>query len=520
MRVLSGGQWREGYLDEHRGPDQFRIAVRVWAPVEDVDDVYFAPARELRRLWNYVWEVGPVRLMRKVLSRLREGGRNEKFVAVGIGEIIEAPDGDSLTGTVVFVAPLHPRAVERVVLSREWLSPCPEGLAAPNEEELVCFEPGVIDPGHRGFQEVRAASVHSGEPLDEALLAELLESAKQALGEALRGAPSRALPVGPSAIEESHRRESSDAEGGFLRAVLYGYGHYAKTNVLPNLPDSIRVVAVHEVDPIQLGPVTSLAFSADSSPGLRDGIGYDVYFLAGYHHTHAPLAAAALRAGSWAVSEKPLVTTRPELEDLVDAATEHPDRYFAGFHKRYLAFNEHTHEDLDLRRGDPIHYYCIVYEVPLPARHWYRWPNARSRVTSNGCHWIDHYLHLNGFPQVVASGSHQFPDGDVQCWAEAENGACFSMVLTDKGSNRIGLEEYVEMRTRDRTATVVNNSIYRAESRSRILRKARTNKNLGYSTMYRTIAEKIARGAPGDPVSAIQRSSQLMLDLEEDRSRS
>src|SRR5262249_57472786 len=66
-------------------------------------------------------------------------------------------------------------------------------------------------------------------------------------------------------------------------------------------------------------------------------------------------------------------------------------KVFCCFHKRYSAFNALARKDLQMQLGEPISYHCIVYEVPLPPMHWYRWPSSRSRLITNGCHWIDHF---------------------------------------------------------------------------------------------------------------------------------
>ena len=46
---------------------------------------------------------------------------------------------------------------------------------------------------------------------------------------------------------------------------------------------------------------------------------FDVHLIAGFHHTHAPLACHALDAGAHAVVEKPLATTEAQLHDFWSA---------------------------------------------------------------------------------------------------------------------------------------------------------------------------------------------------------
>src|SRR5207302_6192153 len=92
--------------------------------------------------------------------------------------------------------------------------------------------------------------------------------------------------------------------------------------------------------------------------------------------------------------------TREQLDKLLASMRKHDGKVFACFQRRYLPFNAFLRSDLDAPPGSPISYHATVFEVPLPRRHWYRWPNSASRLVSNGCHWIDHFLFLNGFRPV------------------------------------------------------------------------------------------------------------------------
>src|SRR6185312_16456167 len=132
---------------------------------------------------------------------------------------------------------------------------------------------------------------------------------------------------------------------------------------------------IHEIDPLQIPIREKEGVTWDTASDLRPAEKYDAYFIAGFHHSHAPLAIQALRSGACAVVEKPLAVDNAQLSDLLDAMTLSNGALYCGFHKRYQMLNQHAYHDLGLRPGEPVSYHCIVYEVPLPLRHWYRWPN-------------------------------------------------------------------------------------------------------------------------------------------------
>ncbi|WP_281796904.1 Gfo/Idh/MocA family oxidoreductase [Desulforhabdus amnigena] len=308
--------------------------------------------------------------------------------------------------------------------------------------------------------------------------------------------------------------QSAKLKAKELSAVLYGLGNYAKTIILPNTPRGVCIKSIHEIDTTQIGPNPSSHITWSTAPYPAPDDRADVYFIAGFHHTHAPIAIHALRHDAVAVVEKPICTTHSQLEELLEAM-HGGGKLYACFHKRYLPFNDFAFEDLGQRADAPINYHCIVYEVPLPALHWYNWPNSCTRLVSNGCHWIDHFLYLNRFSSVQSASVKPFTNGSLNVTIELMNGAVFTMTLTDEGSQRVGVQDYIELRANDVTVKMTNGSEYQAEGRNRILRRKRINKMLTYHLMYRTIGQHILDGKPGDSLESVACSTGVILDLED-----
>ncbi len=512
---ILGKRWQAGYLDYHRSEGELRVRVRVWWPLERLRDVFLEQPRSFHRLWHYYREVGLRELARKVRSRMRETLRDRRFVCLGAGEVLETDeDADIGPGSpVAFVAPSHPECVERVVLPQEFTLPIPaELLTRLSRPEGVCLYRAATPSETLRWDDVAGWSRHSGIDVGGAVRA-LLPLACDALG-GLDRATAEVLPL-PEATSIRERSASLPPKHGTLTAVLFGLGNYAKTCIIPNVSPQIQFQCVHEIDPLQIGTLSGQTPSYDTSDSIRPDQHYDVYFIAGYHHTHADLAVHALRSGSWVVVEKPLVTTRSQLERLVAAMREHPGRLFAGFQKRYNPANELARQDLQLTPGEPVNYHCIVFEVPLVRRHWYNWPNSRSRIVSNGCHWLDHFLFMNDFCPPQRWNLWKARNGDMHVSVELENGATFSMSLTDHGSRRIGVQQRVELRAKGVTVHVDNDRGYMSEDRYRIIRRKRIKRMSAIRRMYRTISQRIAAGEPGDPLDAVQRSCELMLAVDE-----
>lgn len=516
MRIL-GKEWREGYLDYHMSDRDVRIAVKAWLPLETLRDVYFLQPNSIRRVFNYVREVGFRVVLKKIMSRRAEWLRNIRVIAVGGGEVLEVGQrarGLEPGAPVVFIAPCHPMCVERIVLPAALVSSVgPEVLsqvAAGDGIALFENQPLKHVPAYAGL-----AGWHqfSGLPLPAErgrLLAWAEEEFKSAeVASARRLSVKVVSPVeertGTRAVAQADRR---------LTACIFGLGNYAKTCILPNIDPRIRVAGIHEIDPTQLGRKRRRECVYDTCGFARPDEKYDIYFVAGYHHTHADLAVHGLRAGAWVVLEKPLVTSSEQLDRLLDAMREHPGRLFTGFHKRFNPLLNLARSDMVHRPGLPIHYSCIVYEVPLPGRHWYKWPNLCSRLVSNGCHWMDQFLFLNDFCRYTRCAVWRGANGDAHVSAELENGAVFGMILTDRGSRRIGVQDHIELRSSGVTVKIDNDNSYVAEDDYRILRRASINKFDLYKYTYGGHCRKIFAGAGGASIESVEQTCRLMLEVE------
>lgn len=516
MKILSNDKWSDGYLDYHRRDEDYRIRPLAWRVIDRITDMYFVRPRSAWLVYNYLREVGGREVLRKILSRSSERARNEKFISCGFGEVIEAgAGGDVRVGQhVVFIAPAHPACVERLVLPAELLLPARPDLVPGCREDLVQYLNDPLPEAERSlWAELAGWSSYSGATLTECLSG-LLNTALRLVQCSDWNAACRFAIDATATPRERDDTGSNQRQGSRKTAVLVGYGNYAKTIILPNVRRFISVECVHEVDPTQMSRMRAASWHWDTADAPRPNTKYDAWLIAGFHHTHAPLAIKALRAGQYAVVEKPIATDVAECEELL-ATVEKCPRMFAGFHKRYSPMNEWALDDLKIRPGEPVSYHCIVYEVPLPHRHWYKWPRSRGRIVSNGCHWIDHFLFLNAYSPVVNVDIHEAPAGTASCFATLRNGACFTMVLTDEGSGRVGVRDYVELRANGITARMVDGSHYVAEDSRRILRRARLHKYSSFQRMYRSIGRAIAHGDNGDSVVSAASSTQLVLAFEE-----
>lgn len=513
MRMLLGSAWSDDFLDYHCGESECRVTVESWVTLRRVDDMYFEASPDILRVITYIREVGFREVWRRVRSRRSERGRNDKYVSVGIGTVVDAgPSAQTSRGMkVAFVAPSHPRCVERVVLTSELVRRLPDSMADDREAGLEHVD-ATTEEMPPEVSVLAGWSRHSGIEISRQDVDVVVAHGLQLLKSA-HPAQRRSADHEETATRSALKRHAPTP--GKPTGVVLGLGHYAKIVIIPNVTRSIEIAAVHDVDPVQLQAAGQGFATISTAPAADEDGMYDAHFLSGFHHTHAPLAVKAIAKGAYAVSEKPLVTTWEQREELLHVLASRPDRFFACFQKRYSPFNPLAMRDLGASPGDPVHYHSIVYEVKLPRRHWYTWPNSGSRIISNGCHWIDHFLFLNEYSAVRSCDAWGASNGDVTCVAELVNGASFSMVLTDQGSSRIGVQEYIELTSRGPATVRIRNNNYEAEDSRKLIRRRRSPKMAGHVAMYRFIGQQIARGAPGDSVESVRRTTELMLLLED-----
>ncbi len=496
-------------LDSWKSPGQLRIAVASWFRLAEAGDQFVSYPWSVHLLWAYVRRVGVATVLSKIRSRLLERRRNEKLAAVGTGIVLEPADGSALRpgDAVVFFAYNHPPQPTRLCIEPAFVMPAPAGSLTLIQDAP---EPMTMPAA---LQRYVGWSPYGGIELDTVAVAEGLRDLVAQLS-------TEPAPEGTIDIEQqrSQVREFTPnpdrPRAGQPTAVLFGLGNYAKTQIIPNIRKHLDLVRIHEVDPHQLASFgRSTTLGLDTSPLPRDDTPYDAWFIAGYHHTHADLAIAALAQGACAVIEKPIATTVDQyarLRRAIDNA-ENP-RYFACFHKRYSLLHDWAMRDLP-GPDAPVDMHCIVYEIPVPRLHWYNWPNSGTRMVSNGCHWLDYFLYVNRYATPTDLTIAPLRGHDLRLHVRLDNGAHLTMALTDAGSCRTGVREHVELRSADVMIRMTDASDYHAEKGYRVRRRGRTNPKSAYARMYRRIAHAISQGLPGDSADTLL-SSELTLQLD------
>jgi len=516
VKVFQNSRWENTILDYYLSENSVRIKILAWRNLEKLEGFYFIPPKNLRYVHNYIREIGLKKVVLKIISRISETGRNDKFISCGYGKIIETQSVKFHAGDeVLFIAPCHSACVERIVLPENLASHVNQEIKIRSSRDHLHYIKQFPINKNKWWQYYSGWNQFSGitaPPINNNIASEIYKSITS-----LKNSIEKINIEEPSKIQEHVSITDKSLPPKIPSGCLFGYGNYAKSIILPNISKFINIKHIHEVDPTQI-PVHFFKkkdITLDTSPFIRWDKSYDVYFLAGYHHTHAPLAVEALKHQKHVVIEKPIATTWDQLNSLVSVMKSSNGQVFSCFQRRYLIFNELAIKDLELQLGEPVNYHCIVFEVPLPSQHWYRWPNSRSRLLSNGSHWIDHFLYLNDFSKPKYFNVVEFSNDTLNVTIELMNDANFTMTLTDKGSSRIGLQDYCELRKGTITIKIIKGSRYIAESSAKIFRKKKINRLSVYKDMYTIISKNIYNQQPGDNSDQLYISTSTILELED-----
>jgi predicted dehydrogenase len=503
------GRWHGGYLDQTVVPGTVRVRVQVQATIRSARDQFFVRPRDLRMVLAYTRAFGPTRVLRKIRSRQSESVRNDAWLSIGSGWAEEA-DGDV---AVAFVATSAPKGVERIVVPRELVRPLEQPPLAGAPRHHIGGVDVRRDLGDVAAEELDALA---GWQPEEGTAPVLSPATWTRIGAVLADPPSgwTAAPPRPAASAVRERAEAGVLPTDRPHYHVFGFGQYAKVNAIANLDLRLHLAGIHEINPAQLGPVPIEPGPAlDTSPTPRDDEQIRNAVLAGYHHTHGPLAVQLLDRGArHVVIEKPLTTTGGQLDDLLAAMDRNPDaRVHAAFQRRHAPFNRLVRKDLG---HGPISMAATVYEVPLPARHWYRWPVVGNSVVSNGCHWIDYFLHLNDYADVVDHRAVVLPN-QVLLVLELASGASCAISLRHEGSPRLGVRDLITLWRGDATVTIEDNCRYRSEQGFGRSRSASCARLQSHEDMYVEFARRIQEDDRGDSRRSIEVSTRAMVRLAE-----
>jgi len=188
-----------------------------------------------------------------------------------------------------------------------------------------------------------------------------------------------------------------------LSIGFIGAGNFAKGTLLPILAARKDVVftgiaTATGLTAARIAEKYGFAYAAETAQAVIDDPAIDAVFIATRHDSHAPLAAAALRAGRHVFVEKPTAITMEQLEEVEEAVRTSGRYLMTGFNRRFSPLTEELVGKLRSRPG-PIQISIFVNPGEIEKSHWTQDPEVGGgRLIGEGCHFIDLAAHLAGSP--------------------------------------------------------------------------------------------------------------------------
>lgn len=257
-------------------------------------------------------------------------------------------------------------------------------------------------------------------------------------------------------------------------------------------------------------------YATVSSSVILNDNDISLLYIATNHSTHAQLAIAALKAGKDVHIEKPIVTSREELRELVDTMSTYPtSKVFLGFNRPHAELFVKLKAILD-RIQEPMTMSWFVIGHEIPPDHWYRSETEGGRVLGNLSHWTDACLNLvgwqNAFPVEVCALSGSINDPDMQVLLRFGDGSTASVTYTARGYVPDGVHETLHVQKGSTQVTLkdFDRLTLKAGFRRRIFR--RWPRDHGHRrNIVRSYRAQSASASQGDSLQRLEAGELVVL---------
>ena len=192
------------------------------------------------------------------------------------------------------------------------------------------------------------------------------------------------------------------SSAGTPRFGLIGAGNFARSVLLPalrKLDVELRGVATASGPSVhQTATRFGFAYTATDWRQVVDDPSTDAVLIATRHDLHAPIAAAALRAGKSVFLEKPMALTEADLDQLLEAWRSSGRILQLGFNRRFAPTYQRVRDAVQARKHKtPLVVSYRVNAGAVSASSWVVDPvEGGGRLIGEVCHMIDLVVDLVG----------------------------------------------------------------------------------------------------------------------------
>jgi len=249
-------------------------------------------------------------------------------------------------------------------------------------------------------------------------------------------------------------KPSADLTIGFI-----GAGNFARANLLPHIAkyDNVTLKGLctsHGTSAKKTSQQMGFQFCTTDPQDIFKDDSINVVFIATPHKSHGPYIIDALRSGKNVFIEKPLCTTREELEEIRDVYSSSGKIVSVGFNRRFSPYSAKIKNLF----SSSLFSILVNYRVnagPLPEDHWVRHPGEGGRIIGEACHFIDLVQFIaDSNPDKVFAAS-LTKDESYTITIEFEDGSICTIFYLANGDRGVP-KEYVEIFGGGKTAILHN----------------------------------------------------------------
>ncbi len=292
-------------------------------------------------------------------------------------------------------------------------------------------------------------------------------------------------------VSQYANQEVSYAKKGLF---LYGLGDYARVYIAPNIKaenksfcvDYNHSLATHYKENYkyqQFGLVpeeTYYALEKTKKP---------LAIIATYHSDHTRIAKEIFERNpsAFIFVEKPPCVTLNDIE-ILSSLYDKGANLEIGYNRRFIPLNQKIRDALfEQQKVITI----SVKEILINENHWYFWPNQGTRITGNLTHWLDLAVFwIKGEPIEINMMASPGKDETMAVSVLFSDGSLVNITVSDKGNSLRGVQENIEVRTKDETVSIQDYTRYSWTSNNG--RKNTVNKsirNKGHDAMYKHLVK-------------------------------
>jgi len=369
------------------------------------------------------------------------------------------------------------------------------------------------------FQEL----LHSGaiDPMRLTTHRFTLEEAPRAYEMILQGAESWLGILLSHDAEHPPARERITVERTAATAAVglgfIGAGSYARSHLLPNLPEGAGVarrgvVTRSGASARRAAERFNFEYCASTAEELLGDDRVNTVFIATRHDSHARLVVDALEAGKHVFVEKPLCLTAEELSLVEMAWQESGCRLMVGFNRRFSRLARSLKEKAS---GAPA---AMVYRVNagrIPVDSWIQ--DSRlggGRIIGEACHFIDFLTFLSGaLPVRVSAAAVPDPqqlDDTLSVTIGFADGSIGTVHYLANGASSLD-KEYVELHRSGNSGVIRDFKSLELYLGRRSERRRLMSQDKGQDRMVRAFVEAVQHGGeppiPPEEIFAVMRAT-------------